>query len=149
MSRRHDSQGRRLLGAEQRTARGRSCRHAHGLGQQARVSGYEGPVKSTKGQGPGLVNVLLAATHSNSFTTSALPRRERVCSGGCKRTSTSPGSWPLIARGRERVAGLAAKRTFTSPAPWPLSTQSPMAMLVKAGHPHVPTVSPLSPGGVV
>ena len=30
----------------------------------------------------------------NSFTTSAL-RRERVCSGGCKRTSTSPGSWPL------------------------------------------------------
>ena len=25
--------------------------------------------ESTKGQGPGLVNVLLAATHSNSFTT--------------------------------------------------------------------------------
>ena len=66
-----------------------------------------------------LVNVLLAATHSNSFTTSAL-RCERVCSVGCKRTSTSPGSWPLIARGRERVAGLAAKRTFTSPGPWSL-----------------------------
>ena len=76
-----------------------------------------------KGQGPGLVNVLLAATHSNSFTTSALPRREHVCSGGCKRTSTSPGSWPLIARGRERVAGLAAKRTFTIPCPWPLNPQ--------------------------
>ena len=48
---------------------------------------------------------------------------ERVCSVGCKRTSTSPVSWPLIARGRERVAGLAAKRTFTIPAPWPLNPQ--------------------------
>ena len=28
--------------------------------------------KRTKGQGPGLVNVLLAATHSNSFTTCGL-----------------------------------------------------------------------------
>ena len=28
--------------------------------------------ESTKGQGPGLVNVLLAATHSNSFTTCGL-----------------------------------------------------------------------------
>ena len=35
----------------------------------------------------------------------------------------SPGSWPLIARGRERVAGLAAKRTFTIPCPWPLNPQ--------------------------
>ena len=26
-------------------------------------------IQSTKGQGPGMVNVLLAATHSNSFTT--------------------------------------------------------------------------------
>ena len=33
--------------------------------------------KRTKGQGPGLVNVLLAATHSNPFTTSAL-RRENA-----------------------------------------------------------------------
>ena len=64
----------------------------------------------------------MAATHSNSFTTSAL-RCERVCSGGCKRTSTSPGSWPLIARGRERVAGVAAKRTFTIPCPWPFNPQ--------------------------
>ena len=56
---------------------------------------------------------VLATTHSNSFTTSAL-RRERVCSGGCKRTSTSPCSWPLIARGRERVAGLAANENVRS-----------------------------------
>ena len=28
--------------------------------------------KRTKGQGPGMVNVLLAATHSNSFTTCGL-----------------------------------------------------------------------------
>ena len=31
-----------------------------------------------KGQGPGLVNVLLAATHSNPFTTSALRRETRL-----------------------------------------------------------------------
>ena len=53
----------------------------------------------------------------------ALRPRERVCSDGCKRTRSSPGSWPLIGRGRERVAGLAAKRTFTIPCPWPLNPQ--------------------------
>ena len=78
---------------------------------------------SIKGQEPGLVNVLLAATHSNSFTTSAL-RCERVCSVGCKRTSTSPGSWPLIARGRERVAGLAAKERAPSLPPGPFVRRS-------------------------
>ena len=60
-------------------------RGAHEEAREEQDRAHAGAVDSPcefKGQGPGLVNVLLAATHSNSFTTSALPRREGVCSGG-------------------------------------------------------------------
>ena len=71
-------------------------------------------------------------------------RRERVCSDGSKRTSTSPGSWPLIARGRERVAGLAAKRTFTIPCLWPLNPQGRERVAVGGGQKNVHHPWPLA-----
>ena len=44
----------------------------HSFGRHPSNSFTTPDTKRTKGQGPGMVNVLLAATHSNSFTTCGL-----------------------------------------------------------------------------
>ena len=77
-----------------------------------------------KGQGAGLVNVLLAATPApRSRPRRFAAARTRLLGWLQKNVHQS---WLLALnrpRGRERVAGLAAKRTFTIPCPWPLNPQ--------------------------
>ena len=63
------------------------------------------------------MNVLLAATHSNSFTTSALPRRERVCSGWLQKNVHQSWLLALNPQGRERVAVGGGQKNVHHPCP--------------------------------
>ena len=100
--------------------------------------------KRTKGQGPGMANVLLAATHSNSFTTCGLRGQGAGMVNVLLAASPATRSRPRAIKGQEpglvdvllqpteqtrshrkaevvnELLWVAAKRTFTSPGPWPL-----------------------------
>ena len=75
--------------------------------------------KRTKGQGPGMVNVLLAA----SPATRSRPRAIKGQEPGLVDVLLQPTEQTRSHRKAEVVNELlwvAAKRTFTSPGPWPL-----------------------------
>ena len=57
--------------------------------------------KRTKGQGPGMVNVLLAATHSNSFTTCGLRGQGQGMVNVLLAASPATRSRPRAIKGQE------------------------------------------------
>ena len=106
---------------------------------------FAGEETSIKGQGPGLVNVLLAATHTATRSRPPLcganalmlgwlqknvhqswplalnhPRSWTSCWVAAKRTFTIPCPWPLNPQVVNELLWVAGQRTFTIPGPWPL-----------------------------
>ena len=79
-------------------------------------------LRGLKGQGAGMVNVLLAATTA----TRSRPRAIKGQEPGLVDVLLQPPEQTRSRRGRAEVVNellwVAAKRTFTSPGPWPLIT---------------------------